>query len=297
VRNVSTSEVKAFWKDPTLWWAEFVIGRTLRTQPVALFTGIQWHLFMEAILNNVPRETALASMAGAFQGEMDLAISDGWVDRATSLKKDRDILLTAGELWRDYLDVETLAVEKALGLEVVLPQGGKVRLVGRQDRVVRFGGRVGHFQHRTLGMGKPVDPYLMTFHRNPYETSYWVMLAQEYDEEPFGTILSLVRKLRPESIRKAPSAALQQHLVPISKERAWAGVQNVVNSISVMEKLRSGELPLWFNPDNDLGPYANSLNPYVRAIIENGWDGLMDDTKFMPTKDRYLELADLVEGT
>lgn len=289
--TISTSAIKTFWNDPTQFYIEFVLGRTLRRQPVALITGVQWHIFMENLLNGASRQGSIITMKNLFQDEIDMAISEDIPDRAKALAKDRDILVAAAELWTDQYDVETLAVEKALSLELQLPQGDSFKLVGRPDRVIRFGNRIGHYQHRTLAMGKPIGPYLEVFHRNAHETGYWKMLAQEYGEAPFGVILSVVRKLRPESIIARPGEALQQHLVPISEEQADAGVQNIIATVTAIKKMLDGELPMWFNPDNDLGRYGNSLSPYVRAFIRGGWDAFKDDGMFVDAKDRYADLV------
>lgn len=285
--TTSVSAVKSFWSSPWLWWVEYVHGRVLRYPPVALVTGIAWHEFMEELLTGTPRATAKDRLALKLQVLIDEAELEGLSARASGIKRERNVLLTAAELWQDRYDVETIAVEKALKLDLIDNNGEPFRLVGRQDRIIRFGNRIGHYQHRTLAGNKPLDQYIDVFHRNPHECSYWKMLEQEYNEQPFGTMLSVVRKLAPDKMLEAPDAALQTHVVNISPERAAEGLQNIINTVTVMRAVHDRKLNLWHNPDTDLGAFGNSLNPYVRAYMNHGLAGLDDDRWFVQATDRY----------
>lgn len=289
IYTTSVSAIKSFWTCPTQWYIEFVKGRVLRFPPAALVAGIAWHEYMEALLTGTPREKAIADLEASLNNAEAESIFEGMAKRGKDIAKERDILVTAAGLWQDQYPVETLAVEKALSIE--LPgREGKFRLVGRPDRVIRFGGRIGHYQHRTLAGSKPVEPYLRVFHRNPHEGAYWIMLQREYGEDPFGTMLSLVRKLSPQTIMDSPHIALQQHPVTITPDQAALTVANICNTVDAMRRLEADPMALWYNPENDLGRYGNSLNPYVAAITSSeGWAALDNDNIFTDVRDRYPE--------
>lgn len=290
--TTSASAIKSFWSDPFQWYIEFVIGRTLRRQPVALVAGIAWHHFMEALLSNVEREDAKRAMVNEFQAHVDDALSEGMIQRATGLNKELKVLALAADLWVDTYDVKTLAVERALVLPITLSDGTEARIVGRPDREIEWLGRIGHFQHRTLAVGKPLDLYLNTFHRNVHEGIYWKMMLREYEREPFGTMLSLVRKGTAPAMIARPHEYLQTHPINISREQADWSVDNAIATLDVMKAIQDGRLKLWSNVDNDLGRYGNSESLYVRAFTRAGWSGFDDDRYFVDVRDRYPELQE-----
>lgn len=292
--TVSISEIKRFWEDPTVWAIEYIKGRTTRSEAVPLVAGNYWHLFMEDLLNGLDRSEAKRRLTERFTLRYEQALSDGWTSWATKLEKEQRILEAAADVWQDWFPVTTLAVEKALALDYTDDEGVPIRIVGRPDRVIRFdNGGLGHYQHRTIASGKNITLYIDTFHRNPHEGVYWKMLEQEYGEQPFGTMLSLVRKLKDTTIRDNPQAALQQHPVPITQAQATLTLDNVKRSIQAMKMMRDGRLPTWNNPDNDLGRYGSSLSPYYPVLSTGDYSLLDDDERFMDTRDRYAELAEV----
>lgn len=303
--TTTVSEIKQFWACPTRWYLMYVHPRRKpRSQPTALTAGTAWHEFMESLLNNTPREKALAALEANMRSVIDESISEGWIAKADDLEKELERLLIAGELWKDWLPCETLGVEEAF--ELLIPAGdtkygsispqSDLRILGRLDRQIRLNDtkRIGHYQHRTRGGSKPVAPYLDTFHRNPHEGVYWAMMEEKFNEEPFGTVLSLLRKLSIKTIREKPETALQTHLIPITKEQAYQTVRNVIVTCNQMTKVANGG-QIWDNPDMDMGRYDNSIDPFFEALSTGDLDLLNDDTKFMDTEDRYSDIAEAVE--
>lgn len=290
----SVSAIKTFWQCPTRWYLQYVYPKRVpRLKGVALIVGSEWHLFMEDLLNGIPRQDALGNMETRLQLEIDFANNEGFLARAKDLEKEREKLLVGGELWQDWEGLETLAVEKALSIEII---PDVARLIGRQDRVIRcsaMGNRIGHYQHRTFAASKPLSLYLDTFHRNPHEGAYWKMIEQEYGEEPFGVMLSAFRKLSPKSILEKPQVALQQHPVPISKLQSERTVRNIMLTITRMLEaiVTSGRL-LYENPDMDNGMFGSARDPYFEYLNTGDMDLLMDDNKFTDVENRYPELAE-----
>jgi len=212
-------------------------------------------------------------------------------------------MFLAGSLWKDWIPCQTLAIEEPL--ELLIPEGDNkftirpdhdLRILGRPDRQIRLfeNNKIAHFQHRTRGASKPIGPYLDTFHRNPHEGCYWAMMEEKWGEEPYGTVLSLMRKLSLATIQKSPESALQQHVIPISKKQAYTTVANVVattNNMRTMGSVRQWDDKFWNNPMLDLGRYDNSVDPYFDFLSTGDWDLLKDDTKFKDTEDRYAEVG------
>lgn len=283
--TTTISEIKAFWSCPSRWYLAFVHPRRVpRFQAAALTTGTAWHKFMEARLNGVEIDAALLAIETEMVPAIDEAIGGGRLKQAEELQKDWDKLRTAGPLWKDWLECETLAVEKPLSLTV-----GNVTINGRPDRVIRLkdSGKIGHFQHKTLAASKPVVPFVEAFHRNPHEAAYWHMLHNEYDEKPFGAIVNIMRKLIPASIAKTPEVALQQHPVPISEDQAERGLLNILGTCDEMTRaIDRGRAP-WDNCDRDLGQYGNSVDPYLDVLSSGDLSLLDDESKFMDTENRY----------
>ena len=295
--TTTISEVKSFWNCPTRWHIQYVYPRrSPRAKGTALVAGIVWHEFMENLLNGSMREPALKEMQASMQDAIDEAETEGWDRRAKELGEERQKMLAAGELWKDWLPCQTLAVEKPL--ELLIPAGElgakqDIRILGRQDRVIRLteSNKIAHFQHRTRAASKPVGPYLDSFQRNPYEGCYWEMLKREYGEEPFGVVISLFRKLSEKTIRATPEVALQQHPIPISAEQSMRTVKNVVRTCNTMMLIKGDpDQFLYDNPDMDLGRYDNSVDPYFDYLSTGDFDLLMDDTQFMNTEERYGDI-------
>lgn len=299
--TTTVSEIKAFWNDPHRWYLAYVHPRRVpRFKGTALVAGGEWHVFMENVLNGIDRGEALLRLERAMAVHIDEALGNGFMQRAVDLEKELERFVVAGELWQDWLPVETLAVERPLELtlqaNMLIPEGASytasIRLLGRPDRVVRLRdtGRIAHYQHRTLGGSKPVAPYLETFHRNAHEGLYWQMLKNEYGEEPYGVVLNLLRKLSVGTIRKTPDVAMQQHPIAITPEQSIKTQMNIVKTCNAMIRARNEpELYAYDVPEMDLGRFGNSLDPYFEYLSTGDVDLLMDDTKFVNTEDRYAD--------
>lgn len=301
------SEVKAFWACPQRWYWQFVAPRrSPRHEAAALVVGTAWHKFMEARLNGSSVEAALGEIETVMTAGINEAIGVGRLKQAKELETEWEKLQVAGPLWKDWLEAETLAVEKPLSLTF---NDLGIRINGKPDRKIRLrsNGRMGSMQHKTLGASKPVDPYLLTFVRSPHECTYWSMLEEEDREEPFGVVVNILRKLSIKTIKEAPEIAMQQHIIPISREQACRGVRNVLSTCQMMKRWAEngpqlevtmaesrfgwfGEM--WNNPDRDLGQFGNSADPYLEALTTGDESLLMDDSKFKDTEVRY----ETVEG-
>lgn len=286
---VSVSEIKTYWACPARWWLRYIDPkRSPRVVSNALTAGTIWHKFMEGLLSGDEREAALGEMEARFTEAIDTLNDAGLLKQAVKLGNEREIMLAGGELWNDWLECETLAVEQASTLE--LADVG-ITIQGRLDREIRLklNGRIAHFQHKSLGASKPVAPFIETYARSPHEAVYWAMQYQKYKEEPHGVVLNIFRKLSSKSIRNDPAAALQQHVIPISHAQAMTGVINVKRTCMEMQRRIIDGYEPYNNPDMDLGFFGNSKDPFFEYFSTGDRDLLMDDSKFQDTVDRYAD--------
>jgi PD-(D/E)XK nuclease superfamily len=301
--KVSISEIKTFWACPQRWYWQYVAPkRTPISASAALTTGVVWHGFQERIYSGVDPAESVAIMETEMRVAINDALDSGRIRLMEDLEADLVKLTTATNLaatqLKNWLPMETLAAEKALSLQIPGSKWGALNdceVVGRLDRIVRLtnNGKLAHNQHKTLGSTKPMVPYIESFSRSPHEIAYWWMMEAEYGEEPYGVVVDILRKLSPKTMLTSPESALQQHLVPISREQAEHGIKNIVRTINAMQlMIAHPKVYLFNNPDMDLGRYGNSLDPYFEVLSTGDESLLMDDSKFRDTEDRYAETVD-----
>lgn len=295
--TTTVSEIKEFWACPTRWYLKYVYPRrTPNGVSAPLTIGTAWHHFMEKLFNGTDREQALQEMWNEIDEIVLASANEGFSDLAHKLSNEREKLMVAGKLWNDWLDCETLAVEKPLELLIPANEFGEkvpfedVVIQGKPDRVVRLkhNGKLMHFQHKTIAGSKPVQPYLDTFHRQAHEGAYWWMIRNEYQEEPDGVVLNLMRKLSIKTITESPQSAIQQHMIPITKLQAFNTVRNLARTVNAMRSCKIFPSHFLYDvPDLDMGRYGNSVDPYFEYLSTLDESALENEARFKPTENRY----------
>lgn len=253
---VNISQVNDFLHCPRYWWWRYVARRGHDAPALEpddpLDLGLLWH-----------RVAA---------GEEALPLeAPSWMVKAHEA-------LLAWE--RAHPDVLTMGNE----LKLEAPFGHHT-LMGRLDRLVIWGGKAWHFQHKTIDPSKPLHVYkrfiARSFHEHAY--AYLVCSTAGIDQTAYGgTILACARKLsdrklltdNPFSVEYLPLENHRERLDDLVKvvdimaarlpraEPSFA----TASAWSLTQPLHrtSGYIPPQ-NPNACAGPYGNKLCQYIDA--------------------------------
>lgn len=160
--KANISSINDYLLCPRKWYYRHILGRGEESRSPALSDGKLWH----------------AVCAG--EVEMPLDAPD-WMQRA------HDEL---GGWMAKHPDVEIL------GNEITLESPLSHHFIfGRLDRLVRWNGKLWHWQHKTLAAGVPAAVFTRMQARAFHEHAYKHLVLRHYPDEPYGgTILSMARK-------------------------------------------------------------------------------------------------------
>lgn len=291
---LSMSQVKDIIQCPSRALFKYRDKRVPRRTATPLTLGKLWHGFCESVLKQHNVSQAMVEMEqAAGQCILDLR-DDGEDDKANKLATEVGILREAANHWRPDPDVEEiLAVEQAMTLPLGSIPGcpDSLTLQFRPDTVVRKFGSLWHEQHRSLGPSIGIPLYLEAAPRDLTERMYHLGLKHNYPgEDVIGTNFDLLRKLKPETIRAKPSAALGRHPVPMDPALCAEAARQVLSVAHVWYLFTHDLLEPWDNAYLDRGSYGNSKDPYLDVLLRKA--SLGDDDLFMPTEERYDDLEE-----
>lgn len=179
--RTNISAVMLFQECPRKWYYKYILGRGEEKASDALSDGKLWH----------------AVCAGEIPLPPD---APDWMGRA---HEELEAWVAA------HPDVEILGNE--IPLERAL---GRHFIFGRLDRLVRWNGKLWHWQHKTLSGTVPIPVYTRMVARSYHEHAYKYLVGAQRNGETFatapygGTILAIARKVTQNPRRGEPKNPL-----------------------------------------------------------------------------------------
>lgn len=298
--TTSGSSISSYQRDNLRWCFEYVSDRVPVEVPQPLRTGIVLHKAFEDMLNSNGQLTLPDALL--------LRLSNLSRDYMTDEKeiKSFDELTRMVEplaFWKDEFPIErTLAVEEPFTMHL----GQHIELQGTPDRVVLVGGKVYHFQHKSIDKSKNLGLFITLAMRSMHELLYGIHLADKYSDvgDYGGTIYNIIRKLmyraKPRTkaekktgigrIMNKPSAMFLQTVIGIDPGAQKQAVKDAINIAYQQFRTsnvyrESGWEAIPSTRAMDGGVYANSMDPYTRVMI--GEISLDDDRYFKNREERY----------
>lgn len=286
-RYVTVSEIQDFLRCRWRWYAKWVLNRVPRRYSDALILGTAVHDILEDHLKGRSLEDAFAevswNLASAKHPDPGLAFATAVAHK--DLQRYRPQILA----WRDLHKVETLAVEEQFELPLHGPVDSLWSFRGRPDRPVLMGGKVWHMQHKTLAGTKSPITYAQFLARSLHETLYGWYCRDHYPYEYGGSIINMIQK-RALKDGEDPMRAIHQVPVPLTGwdlDVAHTRLRLIVNDMRREEERGRvhGIWALYDNPQEDAGPFMNSLDGYLPVL--RGKASLDDDALFMLREETY----------
>lgn len=285
--RVNVSAIKCFQRSPMEWYYRYHLRRVPRRADSYYFlTGRWWHEVMEKFYGS--KDTlAIIGFGENLRSEIHdklLDYPDGPLVAEKFTDEAQRLLLLLRHMPGRFIPTDTMAVEQAL--EAPIPGTSHI-LIGRPDRIIRMHNKVWHLQFKTISDRTSIPVFIQTRERDLHELAYAYLITGKYctPDEYGGVFLHAIRKLSRKAIGEKPETAFVEELIPISWSAVTDAMCDIMDLVSDMEAMASGEMRIVQNRDADTNRFGNILSPYYD--VYTGRLSISDDKHFMDSPDPY----------